>query len=91
MPAALGVPLALYAVREFDNHHVFRATFFIVLLGYGFLHFKVVGECYGDFGRTKIVPEPVHTPAQKRVWPPAPLVNMVVGDGVDDSRQDAGF
>ena len=31
MPAALGVPLALYAVREFDNHHVFRAVFFIVL------------------------------------------------------------
>ena len=41
MPAALGVPLALYAVREFDNHHVFRAVFFIVLVGYGFLHFTV--------------------------------------------------
>jgi len=31
MPAALAVPLALYAVRQLDNHHVFRAAFFIVL------------------------------------------------------------
>ena len=42
IPAVSAIPLALYTVHAHNNHHVFRAAFFIVLVGYGFLHFTVI-------------------------------------------------